>query len=47
MVQTHWSMNTYIARFSLIIYHHSMFYSQGGGATIVTSYCEIKYYGST
>ncbi len=29
--------DTYIARFSLIIYKHSLFYSLGHGATIVTS----------
>ncbi len=41
MVQTHWFMDTYIARFSLIIYYHSMFYCLGNGVTIVTSYCPI------
>ncbi len=38
MVQAHWSMATYIARLSLIIYNHSLFYNLGHGATIVTSY---------
>ncbi len=29
IVQAHWFMDTYIARFSLIIYYHSLFYSLG------------------
>ncbi len=41
MVQAHWSMDTYIARFSLIIYYHSLFCSLGHYATIVASYCPI------
>ncbi len=41
MVQTHWSMDKDIARFSLIIYFHSVFYSLKHGSTIVTSYCTI------
>ncbi len=31
---------TYIARFSLIIYYHSLFYNLGHGTTIVVSYCD-------
>ncbi len=31
----------YIARFSLICYHHSVFYSLWHGATILKSYCTI------
>ncbi len=41
MVQAPWFMDTYIATFSLIIYHHSLFYSWVYGSTIVTSYCPI------
>ncbi len=38
--------HTYIARFSLLIYYHSLFYSLHG-ATIVTSYSDVNYYDST
>ncbi len=38
MVDAHWFMDTYIARLSLIIYYHSLFYSLGHDATIVISY---------
>ncbi len=43
IAQAYWSLDTYIARFSLIIYYHSMFYSLNlrHGATIVRSYCSI------
>ncbi len=41
MVDAHWSLATYIARLSLIIYYHSLFYSVGHGAAIVISYCPI------
>ncbi len=37
----------YIARFSLIIYYHSLFYSLGHGATIVTSYWDVRYHSIT
>ncbi len=47
IVQAHRSMDTYIARLSLIIYYHSLFYSLGHGATIVTSYCDVRYHSST
>ncbi len=47
MVQAHWSINTYIARLSLIIYYHSLFYSLRHGATIMMSYCDIRYHSST
>ncbi len=39
MIDAHWFMDTYIARLSLIIYYHSLSYSLGHGANIVTSYC--------
>ncbi len=38
LVQAHWSMDTYIARFSLIIYYDSLFYSLGHGVTILMPY---------
>ncbi len=41
MGDTHWFMDTYIARLYLILYYHSLFYSLGHGATIVISYCHI------
>ncbi len=41
MIDAHWFMDTYIARLSLIIYYHALFYSMRHGATIVTSYCPI------
>ncbi len=41
MVQAHWFKDTYIVRFSLIIYSHSLLYILGHGVTIVTSYCAI------
>ncbi len=41
MVQAHWFMDAYIARLSLIIQYHSVFYSLGHGVTIVMSYCSI------
>ncbi len=41
IVQAHWSMDIYIARFSLIMYYHSLLYSLGHGVTIVTSYGAI------
>ncbi len=41
MVDTHWFIETYIARLSLIIYYHSLFYCLDHGATIVISYCPI------
>ncbi len=41
MVETNWSMDTYIASCSLIDYYYSVFYSLGHGATIVTSYYTI------
>ncbi len=40
-------IHTYIARFSLIIYYHSLIYSLGHGATIVMSYGDVRYHGST
>ncbi len=42
----HLSMDTYIAKFSLIIYYHSLFYSLEYGATIVISYCDFKHHAS-
>ncbi len=41
MVDAHWFMDTYIARLSLMIYYHYLFYSLGHGAAIVISYCPI------
>ncbi len=41
MVQAYWSMDTYIVRLYLIIHYHSLFYSLGHSATILTSYCPI------
>ncbi len=39
IVQAHWFMHTYIAiELSLICYYHSLFYSLGHGAIILT-YC--------
>ncbi len=48
MVEAHWFMDTYhIARLSLIIYYHYLFYSVGHGVTIVTSHCYVRCHGST
>ncbi len=33
----------YIAKFPLIVYYHSLFYILGHVATIVTSYCDVRY----
>ncbi len=41
MIDAHWFMDTYIARLSLTIYYHSLFYSPGHGITILTLYCPI------
>ncbi len=41
MVEAHWFIDTDIARLSLIIYYHSLFYRLGHDVTIVTSYCAI------
>ncbi len=38
MVQPYCSMDTYIASFSSIDYHHLLFYILGHANTIVTSY---------
>ncbi len=47
MVQAHWSMDTYLARFSLIIYYHTLFSSLEHGATIMMLYCDVRYHGNT
>ncbi len=43
MVQACWSMEKCIARFYLTIYEHSLFYSLRHCATIMTSYCDVRY----
>ncbi len=41
IVDAYWFMDTYIARLSLIIYYHSLFYSLGHGGTFLILYCPI------
>ncbi len=42
MVETHWFMDTYVARLYLIIYYPSLVYSLGQGISIMMLYCHIK-----
>ncbi len=39
---THWFMDTYIDRFSLIMYYHSLLYNLGHDNTTLLSYCYVR-----